>query len=116
MFVDLWFAAAAATASGIAFDMRRLRINRVGTSLTGWAVACAFAGPLAGGVYLYHRRGAWRALVQAVWQAAGDHSHPIHVRRQRLLALRNTGVIGRRVFLACWEELQAAEETAGRRD
>ncbi|CAJ7491352.1 Uncharacterised protein [Burkholderia pseudomallei] len=116
MFVSLWFAAAAATASGIALDMRRLRVNRVGTSLTGWAVACAVVGPLAGGVYLYQRRVAWRALVEAVWQAAGDRSQPVHVRRQRLLALRSTGVIGRHVFLACWEELHADERTAGWRD
>jgi hypothetical protein len=116
MYVDLWFAAAAATASGIALDMRRLRVNRVGTSRTGWAVACALAGPIAGGVYLYQRRIAWRALVEAVWQAAGDGSQPLHVRRQRLLVLRNTGVIGRRVFLACWDELLADERTAGRQD
>lgn len=116
MFVSLWFAVAAATASGIALDMRRLRVNRVGMSRTGWAVACVVAGPLAGGAYLYRRRIAWRALLDAVWQAAGDRSQPVHVRRQRLLTLHHTGVIGRRVFLACWDELLADERTAGRRD
>lgn len=116
MFVGLWFAAAAATASAIALDMRCLRVNRVGTSHTGWVVACAFAGPLAGCIYLYQRRIAWQALVDAVWQAIGDRSQPVHVRRQRLLALRNTGVVGRRVFLACWEELEADERTSGWRD
>jgi len=116
MFVSLWFAAAATTASGIALDMQCLRVHRVGMSRTGWAVACAVAGPLAGGAYLYQRRIAWRALVEAVWQAAGDRSQPVHVRRQRLLALRHTRVIGRRVFLACWDELLADEKTAGRRD
>ncbi|KVH31490.1 hypothetical protein WS88_28810 [Burkholderia cepacia] len=113
MWVSLWFAAAAATALGIALDMRRLRVNRVGTSRTGWGVACACAGPLAAGAYLYWRKATWRALIDAVWQAAGDASHPVHVRRQRLLALRNTGVIGRRVFLACWEELEAQERLRG---
>ncbi|RQY65621.1 hypothetical protein [Burkholderia stagnalis] len=115
MWASLWFAAAATTALGIALDMRRLRVNRVGISRTGWVVACVCAGPLATGAYLYQRKAAWRALIDAVWQAAGDASHPVHVRRQRLLALRNTGVIGRRVFLACWEELEAQERLSGLR-
>ncbi|MGG1946831.1 hypothetical protein AB1286_18780 [Trinickia sp. NRRL B-1857] len=115
MFAGLWFAAAAATALGITLDMGRLKVNRVGISRTGWILACAFAGPLAVGAYLYRRRIAWRALIDAVWQAAGDSSQPVHLRRQRLLALRNTGVIGRRVFLACWEELEADERSSGAR-
>jgi hypothetical protein len=71
---------------------------------------------LAAGAYLYQRKATWRALIDAVWQAAGDASHPVHVRRQRLLALRNTGVIGRRVFLACWEVLEAEERPSGLRN
>ncbi|HEX7933048.1 MAG TPA: hypothetical protein VF573_08240 [Paraburkholderia sp.] len=116
MLAVLWFAAAAATALGISLDMRRLKVNRIGTSRTGWVVACACAGPFAAGAYLYRRRTAWRALIDAVWQATGDASQPLHVRRQRLMTLRDTGVIGRRVFLACWEELEAEERHSGLRN
>ncbi|MCW0080580.1 hypothetical protein [Burkholderia pseudomallei] len=116
MFVGLWFAAAAVTALGIALDMRRLKVNRVGMSRIGWILACACAGPFVAGVYVYQRRAAWRALINAVWEAAGDDSHPVHVRRQRLLALRHTGVIGRQVYLACWEELEEGERLPGVRD
>lgn len=116
MWASLWFVAAAATALGIALDMRRLRVNRIGTSRTGWAVACVCAGPLAAGAYLYQRKAAWRALIDAVWLAVGDASHPVHVRRQRLLALRETGVIGRRVFLACWDELEAQKRLSSLRN
>ncbi len=116
MLVSLWFAASAATALGIALDMERLRVNRIGTSRTGWLLACACAGPFAAGVYMYRRRAAWRSLIAAVWQAVGDESHPMHERRQRLLALRHTGVISSRVFLACWERLADEERFPGLRN
>lgn len=115
MFAEFWVTAAAATAVGISLDMRRLKVSHVGTSRSGWAVACACAGPLAAGAYLYLRRTTWRTLIDAVWQAAGDASQPMHLRRQRLLALRDTGVIGRPVFLACWQELEADERFPGSR-
>ncbi|MFM0042156.1 hypothetical protein [Paraburkholderia sediminicola] len=115
MLAVLWFAAAAATAVGISLDMRRLKVNRVGMSRIGWIVASACAGPFAASVYLYRRRTAWRALIDAVWQAIGDASQPLHVRRQRLMTLRNTGLIGGQVFLACWEQLEAEERHSGLR-
>ncbi|KAB0636917.1 hypothetical protein WT19_04110 [Burkholderia stagnalis] len=116
MFMSLWFAASAATALGIASDMQCLGVNCVGTSLKGWLLACACAGPIAAGVYIYRRRAVWRSLITAVWQAVGDESHPMHERRQRLLALRQTGVISRRVFLACWEQLKDEERFPGVRN
>ncbi len=116
MFMSLWFAASAATALGIASDMRCLGVNRVGTSRNGWLLACVCAGPIAAGVYMYRRRAVWRSLIHAVWQAAGDETHPMHERRQRLLALRHTGLISRRVFFACWEQLEDEEWVSGVRN
>lgn len=116
MFLSLWLVASAATALGIASDMQCLGVNRIGTSRNGWLLACVCAGPLAAGVYMYRRRTVWRSLINAVWQAAGDEDHPMHERRQRLLALRHTGLISRRVFLACWEQLEDEERVSGLRN
>ncbi|MFC5431873.1 hypothetical protein ACFPTO_24220 [Paraburkholderia denitrificans] len=112
MWITLWFASVVATASGIALDMRCLKVNRVGLSRTGWALACALGGLPTVAFYLRQRRAVWRSLIDAVWQVAGDSSQPAHLRRQRLLALRNAGVIGQAVYRTCQAQLDAAGRTA----
>jgi hypothetical protein len=92
---------AVATALGIAFDFRRLRIRRAGLSLTGWLLVCLCLGPLAAPFYLVQRYRAHRALVNAVWHFAGDASQAAGVRRKRLIGLHAQGFIGRATFRAC---------------
>lgn len=107
MFKVIWLLDAAVVALGIALDMRRLRINRVGLGRRGWLLASVCGGPVAGAAYLVLRRAAWRALVAAVWQGVGDASHPTHIRRARLVALHRSGLVGEPVFRACLRTLDA---------
>lgn len=103
----LWFVVASGVALTITVDMRRLAVNRVGLSRAGWLCVCAGAGPFAGVVYLLFRRIVWRTLVDSVWKIVGDGSHPISIRRQRLIALQRAGLIGAPVFRQCLTLLDA---------
>ncbi|MDF3081475.1 hypothetical protein [Burkholderia sola] len=103
----VWLSSIAATALAIVFDMRRLRSARVGLGPTGWVVASVCAGPIAGAVYLLRRRSARAALVNAAWQLVGDATHPITVRRERLIALERGGVLGKPIFRTCLADLDA---------
>lgn len=105
MFQLVWLSGAAATALGIALDMHRLRVNRVGLRPLEWVVASACLGPIAGAVYLIRRQAARSALIEAVWQFVGDTSHPVDLRRERLIALRRSGLLGTPIFKACLAEL-----------
>lgn len=107
MFQLVWFISAAMTALGIALDMHLLRANRVGLRPIGWVVASACVGPIAGVVYLIRRRAARSALNEAVWQFVGDASHRADVRRERLIALKRSGLLGSPVFRACLAKLDA---------
>jgi hypothetical protein len=97
----LWFVAASGVALAIAFDMRRLAVQRVGLSRIGWLFVCVGTGPFAGVAYLFFRRAVWSELLDSVWEIVGDASHPVSVRRKRLLALRSSGLIGAPVFRRC---------------
>lgn len=107
MFQLVWLSCSAAIAFGIALDMHRLRVNRVGLRPIGWAVASACIGPVAGAAYLIRRRAARSALIEAVWQFVGDASHPVDVRRERLIALKHSGLLGAPIFRACLAALDA---------
>lgn len=107
MFHLVWFTSAAMTALGIALDMHRLHANRVGLRPIGWVVASACVGPIAGVAYLIRRRAARAALIEAVWQFVGDTSHPADARRERLIALERSGLLGPLVFQACLAKLDA---------
>lgn len=102
----IWLATASGVALGIALDMRRLRVNRVGVRLTAWVVACACTGPAAGLAYLVLRPAVRRTLVDAVWQIVGDASTPPDIRRARLLELRRSGLVGEPVFRFCLHVLE----------
>ncbi|WP_174825297.1 hypothetical protein [Paraburkholderia madseniana] len=101
MFQLVWLSGAVATALGIALDMHRLRANRVCLRPAGWIIAAACIGPLAGVAYLIQRRAARDALIDAVWQLVGDSSHPANMRRERLIALERSGLLGAPIFRAC---------------
>lgn len=101
----IWLLIATGIAAAVISDMRRLLVHRVGLSPVGWLFVCIGAGPFAIAAYLVCRRVVWRMLVHSVWQIVGDGSHPIDVRRKRLIALRRNGLIGMPVFQACMKEL-----------
>lgn len=101
----MWLLTAVGVALGIVCDMRRLKVNRVGTSRLVWVIASACTGPFAGATYLVLRRAIWRTLIEAVWRAVGDASQPRHVRRVRLLELRRCGLVGEPVYRACLRTL-----------
>ncbi|AMV41747.1 hypothetical protein ATN79_03490 [Paraburkholderia caribensis] len=103
----IWILIAVGTAMAVVSDMRRLLVHRVGLSTVGWLFVCVGAGPFAIAAYLLCRRVVWQMLVDSVWQFIGDGSHPKHVRRRRLIALRRNGLIGVPVFHACLKMLNA---------
>ncbi|MGA4222301.1 hypothetical protein ACI2TZ_10290 [Ralstonia nicotianae] len=107
MFQLIWLSGVVATALGIVLDMRRLRANRVGLPAAGWVFASACIGPVAGAAYLLQRRAVRRALINAAWELVGDANQPAHVRRERLIALERSGVLGVPIFRACLAVLDA---------
>ncbi|AXV94637.1 hypothetical protein CJO80_03010 [Ralstonia solanacearum] len=123
MFQLIWLSGVVATALGIVLDMRRLCANRVGLPAAVWVFASACIGPIAGAAYLLQRRAVRRALIHAAWELVGDANQPAHVRRERLIALERSGVLGTPIFRACLAVLDAeaadsllviAEEDASR--
>lgn len=109
-----WLLAASAVATGVVCDMRRLVVNRIGgIGPRGWAIASLCAGPIAGVIYLAQRRIARRQLVDFVWQAVGDTSHPAAVRRERLMALYRYGLVGEPVLRACLRVLEVEDRSRG---
>ncbi|BCL90902.1 hypothetical protein ACNRBV_22785 [Ralstonia pseudosolanacearum] len=107
MFQLIWLVGAAATALGIVLDMRWLRANRVGFPTAVWVFASACIGPVAGAAYLLQRRAVRRALIHAAWELVGDANQPVRVRRERLIALERSGVLGASIFRACLAVLDA---------
>ncbi|WP_247539134.1 hypothetical protein [Ralstonia pseudosolanacearum] len=107
MFQLIWLSGVAVTALGIVLDMRRLRAHRVGFPAAGWVFASACIGPVAGAAYLLQRRVVWRALINAAWELVGDVNQPAQVRRERLIALERSGVLGVPIFRACLAVLDA---------
>ncbi|WP_334054371.1 hypothetical protein [Burkholderia cepacia] len=107
MFQLVWLSSIVTTAFAIVFDMHRLRANRVGLRPLGWIVVSVCVGPIAGITYMLRRRSAQAALVDATWQLIGDAAHPIAIRRERLIALRRSGMLGTPVFRACLAMLDA---------
>ncbi|MFV8603315.1 hypothetical protein ACNRDG_03210 [Ralstonia pseudosolanacearum] len=107
MFQLVWLSGVAATALGIVLDMRRLRVNRVGLPASAWVFASACIGPVAGVAYLLQRQAARRALIGAAWELVGDANQSAHVRRERLITLERSGVLGAPIFRACLAVLDA---------
>jgi hypothetical protein len=105
----IWLLTATGIAAALIADMRRLCVHRMGLSPVGWFLVCLCTGPCAIAAYLVCRRAAWRRLVDSVWQIAGDASHPTDVRRRRLITLRQNGLIGTPVFLACMKALNTRQ-------
>jgi hypothetical protein len=101
----IWLLIATGIAVALISDMRRLFVHRVGLSPIGWLFVCIGAGPLAIAAYLVCRQVVWRTLVDSVWQIVGDRSHPVDIRRQRLIALRCNGLIGLPLFRTCMKAL-----------
>ena len=94
---------------GFVIDMQRLMANRIGLPRAGWVLASLCAGPLAGIIYCVFRQRAKRSLVNAVWRLVGDASQPLDIRRNRLLALRHSGLVGVSVFKTCLTILNTAQ-------
>lgn len=105
----IWLLIAMGIAAAVITDMRRLCVHRAGLPPVGWLLVCVCTGPFAIAAYLVCRRAVWRRLVDSVWQIAGDASHPTHVRRRRLITLRQSGLIGAPVFLACMKALSSRQ-------
>ncbi|WP_256252714.1 hypothetical protein [Burkholderia ubonensis] len=104
----VWLLMVAGTAIVIADDMRRLAVNRVWLSRVGWMTASMCAGPVAGIAYLAFRRATRQELFDSAWRIVGDSACSINLRRKRLVALRQAGLIGAPIFRACLRELEAA--------
>lgn len=109
----VWLFAAVPAALGIALDMRRLKVSKVGLPPPGWAVVCVCTSAFAVVPYLILRRHVWRKLIDATWRFVGDNSYAIDVRRERLHGLRRTGLIGDAAFRACMRTLDAATRDHG---
>lgn len=99
--IVFWLLGALLAALAIFVDMRRLRVARVGLPVPAWMGVCLIAGPLAGVFYLYMRPAVRRRLIQTVWLYVGDDTHPIRMRRERLLTMRRSGLIGPAIHEAC---------------
>ncbi|ESS48904.1 hypothetical protein L665_04098 [Ralstonia solanacearum SD54] len=56
---------------------------------------------------MLQRRVARQALIDAAWALVGDANQPAHVRRERLIALERSGVLGAPIFRACLAVLDA---------
>ncbi|WP_186203798.1 hypothetical protein [Burkholderia gladioli] len=103
----LWLCAAVVTALGIVADMRRLRVNHVWISPTGWALLCACIGVFAVVPYLIVRRGVRRRLVKVVWELIDDETHSPELRYRRLAALMQAELIGQAIYHACLKNLDS---------
>ena len=99
--IVFWLLGALLSALAIFVDMRRLRVARVGLPVLAWMGVCLIAGPLAAVLYLFMRPAVRRRLIQTVWLYVGDDTHPIRTRRERLLAMRHSGLIGPAIHEAC---------------
>ncbi|VVE48663.1 hypothetical protein PCO31111_04585 [Pandoraea communis] len=102
-----WLVVAGLVAVAITLDMRRLRVNRAGLSVAGWAMTCAAAGALAAVPYLIQRRRVRRQLLAATWVLIGDESQSAALRRERLDTLWRNGLLGESIFRACAERLES---------
>ncbi|WP_250478843.1 MULTISPECIES: hypothetical protein [unclassified Caballeronia] len=107
MLPSIWLLVIVATALGIVADMCRLRASRVGLGPIGWLLASIVFGPFAGIAYGIRRRAVRTALVDAAWQLIGDATHPLSLRYERLCVLERSGALGRSVFHACLDVLEA---------
>ena len=103
--MTIWMLAAAIVVLGIALDMSRMRVNRVGLSVTGWALMCACAGVLAAIPYMILRRRVWQQLIDAAWTLMGNDRNAPELCRKRLIALKQSGLVGDAVFRACLRSL-----------
>ncbi len=105
--VLIWLMGALAVAGAITWDMRRLRVNRVGLASPAWWALCVLGWPLVIPAYLVWRRKVRRQLVASVWHYVGDAGTPIAVRRRRLLALHRNEMVDDAIFEECRRQLDA---------
>ena len=106
MLLASWTAMAFVTALAIAWDMRRLAVNRVGLPLLGWGVMALAFGVLAIPAYLRQRAIAKQRLISAVWTMAGDANVEQDVRMRRLEGLHRVGLVGKPIYRACLKQLE----------
>lgn len=104
--IALWIVMALASVLAIACDMRRLAANQVGLPLWVWIAAVLAIGVFALPIYLRLRVGACRRLMAAAWTMAGDERTDPSLRRRRLEALRQVGLIGKPIYRACLKQLE----------
>ena len=105
-FVASWVVAAFITALAIAWDMRRLAVNRVGLPLVGWGVMALAFGVLAIPAYLRQRVIAKQRLISAAWAMAGGSNVEWGVRMRRLEGLHRVGLVGKPIYRACLKQLE----------
>ncbi len=109
----IWVIAAVGVASGILFDMSRLKIRRVVVPQLGWVLASLCVGPAAAAVYMLARRRTRRRLIDLVRELVGDEAQPAPVRRARLVELHRNGLVGDPIFVACLREIEPGGPPAG---
>lgn len=105
----IWLTAALLVAAAISWDMRRLRVNRVGLSAPAWWALCVLGWPLVVPAYLLIRPKVRREVIASVWHYVGDESTPAPVRRRRLLALHRNEMVDDAIFDECLREIEAQD-------
>ena len=105
----IWLTAALLVAAAISWDMRRLRVNRVGLSAPAWWALCVLGWPLVVLAYLFIRPRVRREVIASVWHYVGDESTPASVRRRRLLALHRNEMVNDAIFEECLRQIDALD-------
>ena len=109
--VLIWLTGALAVAAAVSWDMRRLRVNRVGLHAPAWWALSVLAWPLVIPAYLLIRPKVRREVIASVWHYVGDASTPAALRRRRLLALHHNELVDDAIFEECLRQLDADEST-----
>lgn len=104
--VLIWLMGALAVAGAITWDMRRLRVNRVGLPSPAWWALCVPGWPLVILAYLVLRRKVRRQLVASVWHYVGDEHAAPSLRHTRLLALHRHGLVAESIFEECLQQIE----------
>ncbi|WP_233827759.1 hypothetical protein [Paraburkholderia sp. ZP32-5] len=103
----IWAACVVITACAIAFDMHQLGAQSVALTRVEWIAISVCAGPLAGMMYMSRRGAARRELIQSAWVIVGNSTFSTQIRRERLSALKRTGVLGPAIYRTCSTALDA---------
>ncbi len=107
--VLIWLTGALVVASAVSWDMRRLRVNRVGLNAPAWWALSVLGWPLVVPAYLLFRPKVRREVIASVWHYVGDANTPIAVRRRRLLALHRNEMVDDSIFEECLKQIDGLD-------